>query len=252
MDNLDSKLIKLSKQVEALTELLTGEVSKYINTNRHESAETKEINAALAKAQSEFPKITLNRVSKYLSNPYPDLDNIISPLRKALGNNEISITQRTNLTDKGSLLLETRIWHSTGQWIESMENVRPNDNDINSYRSELNELKKSQIMSLLNITICDDVLDDDGFEAIISRDSRGRVSTRRGEPIVRKSNKESFETINESDLLEVNREIASVPKAVEEKLLKDLGIRSFADLPRSKLRSLLGTIRNNREAYSSN
>jgi len=213
---------------------------------KYQSDETKEINAALSKAQAEFPTINLNRTSRYLDNPYSDLDNIISPLRKPLGNNELSITQRTIITDKGSLDLETRLWHSSGQWIKSIEKVKPNDNDIISYRSELNELKKSQLMSLLNITIADDELDDDGFEALERKNS-----TRNGrKSLIGKSRSESFETISERDLLEVQREVALIPKEIETRLLRDLGIRTFADLPASKVTSLLQTIKNNKKAYS--
>lgn len=231
----------LFNKIEELTLLLNKE-----QPVKYQSNETKEINAALAKAQSEFPRICLNRTSKYLDNPYSDLDNIISPLRKPLGNNELSITQRTIITEKGSLHLETRLWHSSGQWIESIEKVKPNDNDILSYRSELNELKKSQLMSLLNITIADDELDDDGYEALERKNS-----TRNGrKSLIGKSTSESFETISDKDLLEVKREVASIPKDVENRLLRDLGIRTFADLPSSKVPALLVTIKNNRNAYN--
>ena len=214
----------------------------------HESEQTNEINAALAKAQIEYPLICLNRKDSYLNNSYTDLDNIMRFIRPILGKNEISVTQRTLTPEDGRTFIQTRIWHSSGQWIQSVERFKPSENDIDSYNSEMNEIKKSQIMALLNITISNDIYDDNGYSVMKNRFDG--YSSPIDEASMYKPGKESYESINKDDVKKIKLELSFIP-GLEGRLLKDLHVRSLADIPKSQFDNVLEVVRKNKEAYRS-
>lgn len=221
------------------------EVLKDINLHiNNESAETKELTTALARAQADYPQITLNRVDKYIANPYTDLDHIMSKIRPILGRNELSITQRTLLPDTGTTLLQTRLWHSSGQWIETKDRINPDGKDIEAYTSTINEIRKSQIMALLNITISDDIEDDNGYASLKPEYEKGPVDRR----FAYKPENESFQTIDKEQLNQLKKELEFIP-GTEERLLKSLKIRALVDLPKSKYEDVRKVIMNNKESF---
>ena len=247
IDNNESLLKSIESTIINIENILKNNniVRNSSNTNMHESNETNEINTALAKSQVEYPQIYLNRRDKGLNNIYTDLDNIMTLIRPILGANGISLTQRTLQSDSKSFL-QTRIWHSSGQWIETVERFKPEANNITSYNSELNEVRKSQIVSLLNITINNDVLDDNGFNASSEEYSNFK------NPVNKEFNydprKESFKTITSDQFKDIKIELAFIP-GLEERLLKKLSLSSFADLSDSMFDTTKALIIANKNAY---
>jgi hypothetical protein len=224
-------------KLEELTELIDPQASFHI----HESKETDKINTALAKAQCEYPLILLNRKDTYMNNAYTDLDNIMREMRPILGKHGISITQRTLAPNSGKTFLQTRIWHNSGQWIQTIERFLPTQNNIDIYVSELNELKKSQVMALLNITIANDQFDDNGYEALkeayknIGVHGEGHKNT-------------SMETITRDDLKKIEHELQYVPH-YKEKILRHFKIRNLADIPLDGFQKTITGIRTERKAH---
>jgi ERF superfamily len=81
------------------------------------SEQTNEISAALAKAQG-----AINNPGKKAENPhfkshYADLSGGINAIRDGLSTNGIAYTQATRI-EGDVLMLDTRLAHSSGQWIE--------------------------------------------------------------------------------------------------------------------------------------
>ena len=82
---------------------------------------------ALAKAQKamEQPKknktavIDSKRTGRSYSYEYADLPTVIDCLRDALADNGLSYIQRTQI-EENRLVLETRLMHSSGQWVSSI------------------------------------------------------------------------------------------------------------------------------------
>lgn len=226
------------------------EIDSYINNaekeEKHESDNVSKINKALSKAQSEYPPIYLNRTSNYLNRQYADIDNIMSGIREILGRNELSVTQDTVLLETGATNLRTRIRHSSGQWIQSIERIRSNETDDDAYNSALNETRKNQLMLLLNVTVYSDSSDDNGYESMKT------TYAENGEPVnehhAYKHKKGNCQVITRAELKEIKTELAFIP-GVEPKLLRDLHLRSFADLPKSDFKVVLKTIRANKDAY---
>lgn len=85
-----------------------------------------ELADALAKAQKsmETPQknktaiIDSKRTGRSYSYTYADLPTVIESLRNALADNGLSYIQRTRI-DNNRLMLETRLMHTSGQWIAS-------------------------------------------------------------------------------------------------------------------------------------
>lgn len=227
--------------IEELNQILANFQSQAAISKKHESDQTAELNVALAKAQCEYPIISLNRKDSFLNNAYTDLDNIMVKIRPILGSNGISVTQRTKLNDDKTFI-ETRIWHSSGQWIESMERFRPSVDNIDVYNSEINEIRKAQIMSLLNITIKNDEFDDNGYESLKYEHDR-KISTKAPE-----EKKASFVPLAKSDVDQIEKELEFLDQKYRAKLLKDLHVRAVADINKNQLDAVLKSIRKNKES----
>ena len=77
-----------------------------------------EISAALAKAQGEIANPAKESVNPHFRNISADLSSGINAIRAALSANGIAFTQLTRLAGD-VLMVDTRLSHSSGQWIES-------------------------------------------------------------------------------------------------------------------------------------
>lgn len=84
-----------------------------------------ELAAALAKAQGAFTAIKKDKVAKIKSQggasyeyAYADLASIMEAIRGPLSANGLACVQAITMTD-GGMILQTRLLHSSGQWIES-------------------------------------------------------------------------------------------------------------------------------------
>jgi hypothetical protein len=82
------------------------------------SEQTNEIAAALAKAQGEIANPTKDSENPHFRSHYADLSAGINAVREALSRNGIAFVQCTRLADD-VLMVDTRLTHASGQWIES-------------------------------------------------------------------------------------------------------------------------------------
>jgi hypothetical protein len=161
------QVVDANKVFEALNELRAFIDISMVHKDSYESRETNEINAALAKAQGEFPKIGYNKENPYFKSQYVDLDTIVTSIRPALSKSGLSFTQQTKINEEGSTILHTRLRHASGQWIESRARILPPKNDPQSYASTLTYMKRYSLMSLIGITASNDASDDDAEVAMI-------------------------------------------------------------------------------------
>jgi ERF superfamily len=143
--------------------------------NRSESI--KELAAALAKAQGEFPPVPKNRTAeiptktggKY-SYKYADLSDLIAAVTPALSRNSLAISQDPTVID-GKLCLETMIMHASGEWksgiypLQSFE--RPQE-----MGSEITYARRYTMAALLGVHAEED---EDGALASNSNDNRPHV-----------------------------------------------------------------------------
>lgn len=82
------------------------------------SDQINEISAALAKAQGEITNPAKEAQNPHFRSSYADLSSGINAIRSALSANGIAYIQSTRL-DGEVLLVDTRLTHTSGQWLES-------------------------------------------------------------------------------------------------------------------------------------
>ena len=107
-------------------------------------------------------------------------------------------------------------------------------------------MKKSQIMALLSITICNDEFDDNGYEAMkpeYDKFSKGVNDQYSYDP-----SKESFQTITKKQIKDLQIELAFVP-GLEKRTIKSLNLRSIADIPTSKFPYVWKNVLDNKDTY---
>src|ERR1700685_4439156 len=119
----------------------------------YQSAEIKDLVTALSKAQGNYPSIGADRENPYFKSSYADLDMILKAVRPCLAANGLSLTPDTRFTDDGSTILHTRLYHATGQWIETRARILPVKNTPQEYGSCLTYNKRYQAMALLGVTV---------------------------------------------------------------------------------------------------
>lgn len=90
----------------------------------YESDQIEKIAAALSKAQGEFPAIVKNRTASVRSEKgsysynYADLADVLKMVTPVLSKHELALIQRTRWdATKLAMCLETRLLHSSGQWL---------------------------------------------------------------------------------------------------------------------------------------
>lgn len=205
----------------------------------YESEETKELYAALAKAQGEFPRIGNNKENPYFKNSYADLDYMMQSVRGPLAKNGLSIKHHTEITPDGMTVLETKLCHSSGQWSKSRSRIIPVKNDPQSIGSYRTYMERYGVKGLLNITTTNDLDDDDAEVAMVDlRDIKNK-----GVALNNKYNpKEQGETITKEQLEEIEYELASYDD-IADMVLDGLKIQSLADMPKSKYQASLTRIR---------
>ena len=233
---VDAKNIR--EEIKELKRLIKNVLD--IASSNYESRETAELNTALAKAYSEYSPITYNRINPYYKSEYADLEVIMDMVRPILAKNGLVVTQRTLLEVSGTTILQTRLWHSTGQWIESRARIIPSKNDYHTYGSAMSYMKRYQIMAMLNITVTDDIADDDAeLQQASSKEifSKGTALNTKYNP-----KHESQETITKEQLEELTYELKNYDDLAED-IMDTFRLQSLADMPKSKYMSSMERIR---------
>ena len=222
--NIDSKLDSIIERLD----LLTVSTVTTDTANEYQSSDTSKLNKALANANSEFPKIVINRQNAYAITGYADLDHIMNKIRPILSKHEIHVSQQKKDVD-GKILLVTRVWHSTGQWIESRIYVKAKEN-VDHYGSLLNKLKRFEIMDILSLTVSEDPFDDDG-EMATGRDKEVAEDGTKVKNLYNRKNI-SMQTISADEYDYLMDLMNTMPDYVQE-IQEELEIRSLREMPKS-------------------
>jgi hypothetical protein len=240
---MENVLLRLLDEYKKTTELLIQERLKNPPTDSYSSTETKDLYAALAKAQGEYPVIGYNRENPYFKSKYTDLDGILKAVRPALSKNNLSFIQQLRIVEGGATVMHTIITHATGQWIESRTRIVPPKNDVQSFGSTLTYCRRYTAIAILGVTISDD--DDDGERAMVdAREiyAKGVALNTKYDPRI-----QSADTITKEQLDELEYELAEYPD-IAEMVLDGLKIQSIADMPKSKYHTSIKRIREIKQA----
>ena len=207
--------------------------------DKYESSKTEEINSSMAQASLEYPEIKINRQNPYLAAGYSDLHEIMKKIRPVLGKHNLHLTQIKKQID-GRTILITRIWHSSGQWIESRVFITPSKNTIDSYGSYRNSMKRFEVMDILGLTVSGDPYDDDG-EADME-DEREVVEMGSKLKTLYSAKKESYETITAAQYEELMFELDDHQDLVAE-MLDKLNVSTLREIPKSRFKPTIDRVR---------
>lgn len=205
----------------------------------YESENVADLVTALSKAQGDYPFIGADRENPYFKSNYADLNMMLNAVRPMLKANGLSLYQSTRFSSSGENLLHTRIYHSSGQWIESRARILPPKNTIQDYGSTLTYNKRYQAATILGITVDHDPSDDDAEVAMV----HAREVIAKGPSMAKYNPKDqSHETVTKEQIEELEYELAEVPDLAEH-VMDKLQIQSLADMPKSKYMVSLQRIR---------
>ncbi len=235
---MEQVVLKLVEELKTLHHQQLESARTPFKEDPYQSENISELVTALAKAQGAYPTIGADRENPYFKSNYADMHMIMKAVRPALAQNGLSLTQDTRFSQDGATILHTRLWHCSGQWLETRARILPPKNTIQDYGSTLTYNKRYAAMALLGVTIDRDPSDDDGEVAMIeSRDIVAKGPSNKYNP-----KEQSHETITKEQIDELEYELVGHTDLAE-MVLDKLQIQSLADMPKSKYMVSLQRIR---------
>lgn len=127
------------------------------------SDQINELATALAKAQQQIKPATANAWNPHFKSNYADLTSVWEACREALASNHLSVSQAAGKDESGKLVLETRLIHSSGQWIESVMPLLLQKQDMQGLGSAMTYSRRFALAAIVGVAPEEE--DDDGNEA---------------------------------------------------------------------------------------
>lgn len=121
-----------------------------------QSEQINELAAALAKAQSAFTHATKDSKNPHFGNRYADLASVWEAIRGPMTEAGLSVSQSTDITEHGNVVLFTTLLHSSGQWLRSRYPIMPVKSDPQGYGSALTYARRYCLAAIVGITQDDD------------------------------------------------------------------------------------------------
>lgn len=127
------------------------------------SEDIKEITKALVAFHSEVGRITKDGTNPHLRNRYATIDQIIEEIRPVLATHGLFVMQLPTNTEAGEIQMTTRIYHISGQWMESpVLTINPQKKDAQGIGSAITYARRYSLTSFLGLNTGED---DDGHRA---------------------------------------------------------------------------------------
>ena len=240
---MDINITELQNFYENIRSIVAQEVEEAKKNNkedRYSSPELKNLFDALAKAQSEYKRVSFNRENPFYKSGFADLDALIEATRPALTKNGLSFIQQVRINNDGMTILHSILGHKSGEWIESRNRIVVDKNDNQKYGSTLSYQKRYAAQALLGITVSADPVDDDA--EYVQQDERQEKAKGVALNVKYNAKDQSFDTITKEQLEELNYELGEYPD-IATQILEGLRLQSLADLPQSKFIATVKRVR---------
>jgi hypothetical protein len=196
----------------------------------------KELNAALAAAQSEFEIARKSKEDNYYHMRYENLTDVVDASRPYLAKNGLSVTFLIDHKDDGGALLTCSLLHSSGQSLESKMRLLPSKNDPKSLASEVSFMKRILYAGITGVVADDE--DDDAEVAMATF----RDTDERGLSPAKPETREERIPITKDQYEELEYELAEYAD-IGQVILDAYKIRDLASMPKSKYSSAMSRIR---------
>jgi len=119
------------------------------------SESVKEIATALSNFQGKMTAVKKDSINPFYKSKYASLDTIWETIRKPLSENGLSVSQTMDV-DNDKSVLETTLYHTSGEWISGMQLVNPVKNDPQSLGSAISYARRYSLSALLGLVSDDD------------------------------------------------------------------------------------------------
>lgn len=129
----------------------------------NKSDSIKELAAALNKAQAAIKPAKKDRENPFFSSSYATLQSVWEAALPAMTTNGLSIAQTfTTPADAATIIVETTLLHTSGEWLTSTLTLKPVKSDPQAFGSAITYGRRYSVAAILGI-VADD--DDDGNSA---------------------------------------------------------------------------------------
>lgn len=116
----------------------------------------KELACALAKAQAVMAGAKKDATNPHFKSRYADLASVWEACREALTANGIAVVQMTTTSADDEVVVETRLCHSSGEWIEGTLAIPVSKTDAQGYGSALTYARRYALAAAVGIAPEDD------------------------------------------------------------------------------------------------
>jgi hypothetical protein len=123
------------------------------------SETVKQVSDALVLASGEISNPVRDSVNPYFNSKYASLDGMLDRIRATLETHGLCVVQGQDVETTSHVIIETRIIHKSGEYIETYCSAKPKNTDPQSIGSAITYCRRYGLMSALNIAGGDD---DDG------------------------------------------------------------------------------------------
>ena len=135
----------------------TDTQDELVNTAGEELKPFSLIATALCKAQSEMTGAKKTKNNNFFKSTYSDLSSVFEAVRVPFSDNGLSISQTMNVLNNGRTVLETRLFHTSGEFLSS-KMLLPDIQDPQKIGSAITYYRRYSLMAISGIPS----LDDDG------------------------------------------------------------------------------------------
>lgn len=121
-----------------------------------------ELAAALSKAQGEMRDPEMDAKNPFFKSEYTTLGEVLRTIRPVLNKFSLSISQGAQIINVDSIVLETTLLHSSGQFLTHQYPILPVKNDPQGLGSAITYARRYSLKAILGLAEAD----DDGNEHI--------------------------------------------------------------------------------------
>jgi len=117
-----------------------------------------ELSAALAKAQGAFKGAIKDTANDFFKAKYADLSSVWEACRKPLSENGLAVIQTTGINPEqpDHVMIETRLCHSSGQWVSGKIVMKPTKTDPQGIGSCITYARRYALSAMVGIAPEDD------------------------------------------------------------------------------------------------
>ena len=111
---------------------------------------------ALTAFQGKITAVKKDATNPFYKSRYATLDTIWEAIRKPLSENGLSVAQTMGVMQDGKSVLETTLYHTSGEWISGTQLVNPVKDDPQSLGSAISYARRYSLSAILGLVSDDD------------------------------------------------------------------------------------------------